>query len=610
MSLLPGLFKDRSKLNREYVMSLKSVNLLQNHLIEACLLQLRLNETQRNRSLDPVQVEAYRGDLHWGWESPGCQVRGQFLGHWLSAAARTSAGSGDAELRAKADAIVQELARCQEANGGEWVASIPPSYLDRVARGQWVWAPHYVAHKTLMGLFDMYKYAKNELALEIVAKAANWFHRWSGQFPEKKMAEILDTETGGMLELWADLYGATGDKKHLELLQRYTRTNLYDALLRGEDVLTNRHANTTIPEAHGAARAYEVTGDRRWREIVEAYWKCAVTDRGTFCTGGQSSGEVWTPPFEFAARLGDTNQEHCTVYNMIRLADWLLRWTGEARYSDYIERNLYNGILAQQNRTTGMIAYFLPLEAGAHKIWGSPTHDFWCCHGTLVQAHATYSSYIYYRSADGIAISQYIPSEIQTMHAGTQVKIGQSFESGNLGTEDIQRPGDAAKSGWHRPSEWTIKIAVDAEKPVDFQLQFRVPDWIAGPTGVTVNGETRKIDGGPGFKTIDRKWHHDQVTIELPKSLTAVPIPDQTDTVAFMDGPIVLAGLSSHQRRLTGDKDKPETMLIAGNEREWWNWLSGYRTTGQPENISFIPLLDVVDEDYTVYFEVSSPTGR
>ena len=100
------------------------------------------------------------------------------------------------------------------------------------------------------------------------------------------------------------------------------------------------HANTTIPEAHGAARAWEVTGDTRWRRIVEAYWRCAVTDRGYFCTGGQTCGEIWTPPFQQAAHLGDKNQEHCTVYNMMRLADYLLRWTGDVTYADYWERNL------------------------------------------------------------------------------------------------------------------------------------------------------------------------------------------------------------------------------------------------------------------------------
>ena len=128
-------------------------------------------------------------------------------------------------------------------------------------------------------------------------------------------------------------------------MERYTRVRLFDPLLESKDVLTNGHANTTIPEIHGAARAYEVTGDERWRSIVERYRECAVASRGTFCTGGQTSGETWTPPNEFAARRGDMNQEHCTVCNMMRLADFLFRWSGDMQYSDYIERNIYNGIL-------------------------------------------------------------------------------------------------------------------------------------------------------------------------------------------------------------------------------------------------------------------------
>ena len=53
-----------------------------------------------------------------------------------------------------------------------------------------------------------------------------------------------------------------------------------EPLLEGRDVLTNMHANTTIPEVLGCARAYEVTGEEKWLEIVKCYWKCAVTDRG------------------------------------------------------------------------------------------------------------------------------------------------------------------------------------------------------------------------------------------------------------------------------------------------------------------------------------------
>ena len=44
--------------------------------------------------------------------------------------------SGDGEIKAKADAIVHQLALCQEENGGQWVGAIPEKYLYWIGRGQ------------------------------------------------------------------------------------------------------------------------------------------------------------------------------------------------------------------------------------------------------------------------------------------------------------------------------------------------------------------------------------------------------------------------------------------------------------------------------------------
>ncbi len=582
--LLPGMFQQRFDLNRRYLLSLRSENLLQNHYLEAGLWGPRTRPE----------------DCHWGWESPTCQVRGQFLGHWLSAAARIYASTGDPELKGKADWIVSELARCQQENGGEWAGSIPEKYLDWVARGKQVWAPHYVLHKTLMGLYDMFAYAGNEQALDIMVRWARWFHRWTGQFSREQMDDILDVETGGMLEAWANLYGVTGKQEHLDLVYRYDRPRLFERLLAGEDPLTNRHANTTIPEAHGAARAYEVTGEERWRRIVEAYWRCAVTDRGFFCTGGQTTGEVWTPPFEFAARLGDKNQEHCVVYNMMRLADYLLRWTGDVTYADYIERNLYNGILAQQHPETGMVAYFLPLQAGAKKIWGTPTNDFWCCHGTLVQAHTLHNAYVYYQDDEGLVVCQYIPTTLEWQWDNVPVKVKQTFDS-EASTSQPREPDGAV----HRPQRWVVELSVHCERPTTFTLKLRLPWWISGPVHALVNGEPTTVSAGPsGYHEIRRTWQADTVRLVLPKSLSTCPLPDEPETVAFMDGPVVLAGLCDEERTLYGDRERPETILAPDNEREWWFWRPGYRARGQERGLRFLPLYEIRDERYTVYFPI------
>ena len=577
VKLLPSMFQQRFDLNRGYMISLRNENLLQNFYLEAGLWGPR-RQSQ---------------DCHWGWESPTCQLRGHFLGHWLSGAARTYAATGDAEIKAKADYIVAELARCQQENGGEWVGSIPEKYLDWIAGGKRVWAPHYTLHKTLMGLYEMYALAGNEQALDILIKWAKWFHRWIGQFSREQMDDILDIETGGMLEVWADLYGVTGKQEHLDLLLRYDRPRLFNRLLSGEDALTNQHANTTIPEIHGAARAWEVTGERRWRDIVEAYWRQAVTERGFYCTGGQTCGEVWTPPYELSARLGDKNQEHCTVYNMMRLAEYLLRWTGDISYADYWERNLYNGILAQQHPQTGMVAYFLPLQGGAVKRWGTPTDDFWCCHGTLVQAHPLHGSNVYYADDDGLVVCQYIPTVLTWQRAGITVQVTQ--------TADIQL------GATRRPSSLAFDLAIDCAQPATFALKLRLPWWLAGAPLITVNSSPESAEPVPSsFYGLQRTWHHDRVHVELPRQLTICPLPDEPETVAFVDGPVVLAGLCDAERMLDGDRDLPETMLTPDNEREWDSWHPGYRAIGQERGLRFMPLYEITDEPYTVYFPTRS----
>jgi len=598
VKLLPGPFQDRFDLNRRYMLSLKTENLLQNFYLEAGLW------APSSRS----------EEIHWGWEAPTCQLRGHFLGHWLSAAAHIAANTGDQEIKGKADYIVSELARCQKENGGEWVGSIPEKYLDWVARGKPVWAPHYTLHKTLMGLWDMYAVGGNSQALEILVKWALWFHRWSGQFSIEEMDDILDVETGGMLEVWANLYGVTGEDEHRALIERYDRRRLFNPLIAGQDVLTNMHMNTTIPEVQGAARAWEVTGEARWRQIVEAYWRSGVTDRGYYITGAQTNGEVWSPPNKLSSRLGFRTQEHCTVYNMMRLADYLFRWSGDPTYADYWERNLWNGVLAQQHPETGMIAYFLPFYAGAEKVWGTPTEDFWCCHGTLVQAHTIYANHIWFEQDGGLILSQYIPSEATWQQDGKNVTLRL--------TQDHQLRSH------HRPENLAYDLTVQVDQPVNFAMRLRLPWWLSGKPEITLNGEPLVVQSGPSsYVEIERVWNQDKLHLVFPKSLVAVPLPDDPATYGFMDGPVVLAGLNPGEHlpvaggkeagsytagpnyringiTLDGDAGRPESFLTPDNEREWRFWRESYRTRGQTQNIRFIPLYEVRDEVFTVYFPV------
>jgi DUF1680 family protein len=290
------------------------------------------------------------------------------------------------------------------------------------------------------------------------------------------------------------------------------------------------------------------------------------------------------------------------VYNMIRLADYLLRWSGDPAYADYIERNLYNGVLAQQHPHTGMITYFLPLAAGSQKKWGSETEDFWCCHGSLVQAHTLYGDLAYYQDAEGLVVSQYIPTRLAWARPEGVVNVVMGFD------DEINPIGAVLPDNvYHRPRRWVVTLAVQCDQPVQFTLKLRLPWWLAGKAVLSINGQEIPVTSGPGsFVSVPRFWQNDQVRLELPKSLWTVPVPDEPNMMAFMDGPVVLAGLVDEERTLHGNASHPETLLTPENERQWGEWLHGYRTCGQERSARFIPLYEVVDERYTVYFPIRS----
>ena len=597
VKLFEGEMLRREQENKKYLMSLENLYLLRSYRHEAG----RFSDREHD-------VNALNG-----WEDLSCQLRGHFLGHWLSAAAFHYQATEDVELKAKAEAILMELEECQKDNGGEWACSIPEKYLYWIGQGRNIWAPQYTIHKLFMGLVDVYRIMRVERALAIADKLADWFYRWSGSYSDEEFDDILDVETGGMLEIWADLLEITGDEKYKTLLTRYYRGRLFEPLLEGKDVLTNMHANTTIPEIMGCARAYEVTGDEKWLEITKAYWKCAVADRGYFVTGGQTQGEIWTPKMKMKARLGDKNQEHCTVYNMIRLAEFLFRQTGDPAYMHYIEYNVQNGIFAQTyGPNGGLLTYFLPMKAGSKKDWAGRRDTFFCCHGTMVQANAAWNRRLYYQDADKLYVASYANSDVVFEMNGQRVRLVQRQDmlNGSMMTcsenNTKQTVNDIAAAYANRPDFRKYDFVVNTDSDVAFTLLLRIPDWIKADACVYVNDElVEETSATDRFVTIDRTWKNgDKVVLTLPIGLNFITLPDDESMGAFRYGPDVLAGVTEKERILKLESDKPEDELSADTERQWGDFRTFYRTENQDPGISFMKLNDIYEEPYQLYFKI------
>lgn len=588
VKILPGVFRERMDVNRQYLLELDTNCLLQNFYLEAGIILPGLQVVDNPET----------ANLHWGWEAPTCQLRGHFLGHWISAAAKLIAADGEPELRVKLDKIVSELARCQELNGGEWVGSIPEKYFTRLIKNQYIWSPQYVMHKTIVGLSDAYIYAGNTQALDILSHLSDWYITWTEKAAETNPHAVYAGEEAGMLEVWAQLYQLTNDEKYLTLAKRYADAGLFRKLKEGKDSLTNCHANASIPFTHGAAKMYEITGDSDWLEVIKLFWKAAVTDRGMFSTTGMNAGEFWVPPHMQGHFLGSSDQEFCTVYNMVRTASYLLKYTGEAQYADYIERALYNGFLAQQNAQTGMPAYFLPLGAGSRKKWGTKTRDFWCCHGTMVQAQTLYPELVWFTDGDKITAAQYIPSEFTAEMNGANVTVSQTT---GMKYYNDQAFFDEKDDG--QMSRWLLKFSVKCDKPVRFTLSLRVPEWAKG-VELEVNGKNTAAPVKDGWLDITADWQNDSVQVFFPSELRAETLPDMPELMSVVDGPIVLAGITGSDCGITG-ADKLNEQFMPQREHTYgtFPWRqNSWRTRNQPQSVMFRPLYEVTDEEYTVYF--------
>lgn len=557
-----------------------------------------------------ASVEDSPEQWHSGWDAPTSQICGHMLGHWLSAAAHLR--REDRVLAARSDDILDALERCQLAEGDGWIGPFPAAQIAGLTRGRPAWAPHYVWHKLLAGLLEQAVLAGQPVARRILDRASDWALRYTDDLDRTQLDDMLDTETGGMLEVWAGMLELTGEDRYRTLLERYRRGRLVDPVLAGEDVLTGRHANTQIAEILGCARAHDATGEPEWLEIVRAFWDLAITRRGTYVTGGSSSAEVWQPPHDQQGRTHDV-QEHCTVFHLMPLSDWLYRRTGEARYAEHWERNHLNGILAQQHSETGAVAYFVPLDPDSTKRWGRELEDFWCCHGTLLQARTDQLGTAVHRSGERLRISQWWPLEVRT--ASEHLRL-------------VPDPVGGLAPGWTHPRPGTLAIQELARGPLphrrprhyghllenlrtdrSVEVELRVPDWAREPqaSGEGVRIRRSLVPGEVGLLELDPGA---VAEIRFGAALRAVPLPGDEERFCLVDGPLVLAGLCTGERRLPGPREDPDLLVRPHREREhsWWG-AGTYRTRGIDDGFALMPLNEITDQRYSVYFLGDPPPG-
>lgn len=594
VKLSDGPIRDAMERNRAYLLGMDNDSMLHNFRLNVGL---------------PSDAEPMGG-----WEKPECELRGHFIGHYLSACALMYSSTGDESLKTKAGALVAELAKCQEASPAAgyhegYLSAFPEEFIDRVEAKTQVWAPYYSIHKILAGLFDLHAHCGNVQALDVLKKMAGWLKWRTDRLSDEDMRHIGDsTEIGGIAEAIANLYAVTGDPDHLALTRRFDQERILTPLAAHRDELTKRHCNSTIPQLVTAAREYELTGDRRYFEAATYFWN-EVTNVRCYATGGTSNYELWNDlPHKLSHKqLGPNDHECCCTHNLLKLTRHLFGWNPDARYGDYYERAYFNGILGTQHHTDGgAYMYYVAMRSGFLRLFGEPAQSYACCHGTGIESFAKLADSIYFQDDRGLYVNLFIASELDWAEKGVKITQTTNF-----------------------PEEQGSRLVINAVKPVDLFVRIRIPYWTGSGAEVRVNGEVVNETLLPStYFEISRTWNDgDRIEVKLPMEFHLDRLEGEPSLAAIMYGPIVLAGALGTENMTeemqygigvavyraalrTSTVPVPALVTDAPNLSDWIEPVEGepltFRTVGVgvPNDVILKPFHTIYGERYAIYWKI------
>jgi uncharacterized protein len=586
--LKPSLYLQAVEANRRYLHRLEPDRLLHNYREQA--------------GLTP------KGDPYGGWEQE--TIAGHTLGHYLSACALMHAQTGDADCRLRANYIVSELASCQRAKGDGYVAgftrtsaagAIEPGrrVLEEVSRGDirsarfylnGSWAPFYNWHKLFAGLMDANLHCGSVEAIAIAAALAAYIERSLSPLDDAQMQAVLGTEFGGMSEVLAELHARTAESRWLNLARRFHHHAVLDALMAGRDELAFLHANTQIPKVIGLARLHELEGDPAELAGARFFWH-AITEGRSYVIGGNSDRENFQEPGSLSRYITEQTCESCNTYNMLKLTRRLYAAEPRSAYFDYYERAHLNHIMAHQRPADAMFAYMVPLMSGTSREFSEPFDSFWCCVGTGMESHSKHGDSIFWQDVDTLYVNLFIPAELRWEERDARIVL----ETGQPFKEDVMlRIGEA-----------------NAREP--FAVAMRLPGWCRAPSARVNGAPVDARRDSRGYFNVRRRWKAgDTIELRLPMQPRFESTPDDSATVALLNGPLVLAadlgpaGISfdGPEPALVGDDPLASIEAVDAAQARFTS-----RGIGRPSDLAFAPFFSQYDRRTAVYFKRYTPAG-
>ncbi|TWT75755.1 Non-reducing end beta-L-arabinofuranosidase [Planctomycetes bacterium CA13] len=363
-----------------------------------------------------------------------------------------------------------------------------------------------------------------------------------------------------------EMYRQTGQKKYLDCAKlivdsRGTRPKQGGIFSKGPGIIGTDLIQDRVPLRRstqvvghnvfftylfaGATDVYMETGDKTLREPLDRLWhdltrtKMCINGGVSPVGRGLSLGKdpvVEAVGASYDLPAADSYNETCGQIGNFMWNFRMLAISGDAKYADLMELELYNGFLAGIGLDGESWFYRNSLRldqdysdlVGGHNFLPQrvlPGRKRICCPTNLLRTLAQLHTYLYSIDDQGLWVHHY---------------GGNTFE-GKLADGSVVKLTQETAFPWSGKVVLKIKSVASSDP---FAIRVRIPGW-ASDAAVTVNGEPAANTPTAGsYLYLKRKWNTgDRIELDLPmetRLMTAHPKAEQLrNQVAIMHGPLL-----------------------------------------------------------------------
>jgi DUF1680 family protein len=474
----------------------------------------------------------------------------------LEAMAAMYAATKDEKINAQMDEAIAVIAKAQRPDGYVYTKSI----IEQKKNGKSEMFDDKLSFEAynfghlMTAACVHYRATGKTTLLNVAIKAADFLNEFYNKAtPEQARNAICPSHYMGIVEM----YRTTGDKKYLALANKLINIR---GMSEGSDDNSDKLPFRKMEEVNGhavranylfagAADVYAETGDTTLLHTLNLMWD-DVVNRKMYVTGGcgalydglsleavsykpesiqkiqQAYGKAYQLP-----NITAHNETCANIGNV--LWNWrMLQLTGDVKYADIVELELYNSVLSGISMDGNKFFYTNPLAvdndypydlrwSGGRVKYISKSN---CCPPNVIRTIAEISNYIYSIADDGLYVNMYGGNKLATkLKDGSAIQLEQTT---------------------NYPWDGNIVITVKEITNKTTSVYLRIPEWC--------KKATIKINGKPVLQTIQlgeynqlkREWKAGdkiELSLDMPATLIeANPLIEETkNQIAVKRGPVV-----------------------------------------------------------------------